>query len=326
MNRTICTALLALSMASVLPAASLSVVPLAEALKNPALADTKSEGFEQALADVTALMLNKPPETEEGEAYKTRVSSLARHRDTRVGKLFFAALHAVPVIENLPEDATSATITADWPLALGASLRVRAAFTLRDETWLISGLDVTADGVAAAPVAGMAPYFGDGRDRIELLNMEALDYLLGRDPADRELPDLERPEFDYDAAITRVFEAEAGAFETLMTELVEKVSPAELPDVRMNALREHLASQAEIEAMEAANLDEAKQREFWDTMYEQLKLLRDAARPASVAKTAGARVSVLVVRESPTGTVAVTSTALRLRSGKIAPRGGEERS
>ena len=326
MTRIIFFALLALSTASVLPATSLSVVPLAEALKNPALADTKSAGFEAALAEVTALMLNKPPETEEASAYKARTSSLARHRDTRVGKLFFAALHAVPVIENLPADATSASITADWPLALGASIRVRATFALRDETWLISGLDVTADGVAAAPLAGMAPYFGDGRDRVELLDIEALDYLLGRDPADRELPDLERPDFDYDAAIARVFEAEAGAFETLMNELVDKVSPAELPDVRMSALREHLASPAEIEAMEAANQDEAKQREFWDTMYEQLKLLRDAARPGSVAKTAGSRVSVTVVRESPTGTVAVTSTALRLRSGKIAPRGGEERS
>ncbi|MCB9933153.1 MAG: hypothetical protein H6841_07015 [Planctomycetes bacterium] len=324
MNRTTRTVILFLIGLAGGPlfASSLSVVSLADALKNPALEDIHSEGFLPAIQPVQAALLNQPADDEERLAFHARVSSLARHRDTRLGKLFFGALAATPDIENLPDDARLAGIEATWPLALGASARVRVEWRLADKTWRIADLQVTLDGLAAAPIAGMAPYFGSGELREGMLDMEVIDYLLGRDPADRELPASERPAFDYDAALARVFKSEAGAYESLIADLSAGINPQLEAEKRLDTLKPHLESQAEFDAIDKVAHNPERGRQFWDTVYLQIEQASGGPRPSAAPSAAGAQVRV---RWSAAGAHESSCALLRLESGELSLRGlGEE--
>lgn len=319
MNRTVCTVILLCFTFAAVPlfASSLSVVALAEALKNPALEDVKSEGFATALAPIQQALLNQPADQDELTAFQQRVSAIARHRDTRVGKLFFAALAATPAVENLPETADFAAVDCHWPLALGASARVRVEWQLVEKQWRISTLEVTLDGLAAAPIAGMAPYFGGGEVRVAMMDLEAIEYLLGRDPADRELPETERPGFDYASALAALFESEAGAYGDLLDKLAAKVTPEADRGKRLEALKPHLTSEAEYKALEDADGDADRREAFWAAVFEQLKQAQQDPRPSAVPSRSGARVDVRAKADGKESHAA----ALRLESGEVALAG-----
>lgn len=319
MNRTTCTVIFFCFALSATPlfASSLSVVALAEALKNPALEEINSEGFAAALEPIQNALLNQPADDDERAVFRQRVSAIARHRDTRVGKLFFAALAAAPEVENLPDNAEFARVDAHWPLALGSNAFVTVEWTLQEKAWRISTLRVTLEGVAAAPISGLAPYFGGGEPRTGMLDLEAIDYLVGRDPADRELPEIERPAFDYDAALVKLFEAETGAFAALLDKLEAGVKPEVERATRLETLKPHLAGEAEFKALTDADADPARREAFWAAVFEQLKQVRQGARPASAPSRNGAGVSV---RVRAGGKDAATG-ALRLESGEVALRG-----
>jgi hypothetical protein len=298
-----------------LTAATLSVVPLAKALQNPVLADTKSTEFEPAFKQVTDLLLNKPAEDDEKLAMRERVAALSAHRESRVGKLFFAALVAVPEIENLGESEFAA-IDASWPISFGGSIKLRVEYTRSGETWLLSALEATADGVAAAPIAGMAPYFGIGAPRPELLDLEAIDYLVGRDPADREKIEAERPAFDFDAALTPIFEAEAGAFQSLLEKLQESIKSSVDREKRIAVLKEHLATEADVKAMQDADADPERREAFWSGMREQVASALESPRPAALPSANGSQVKV---RYRAAGQKDESEqSAQRLTTGKVA--------
>ncbi|MBZ0137007.1 MAG: hypothetical protein K8I27_11605 [Planctomycetes bacterium] len=303
-----------------LGASTLSVVPLAEALQNPELAngDADSPAYKEAVSAVSSLMLNQPDDDgPEPKRFRARLAALAKHRDTRVGKLFFGALEAVPGLENLPAGAEVAGINATWPLALGASIRVRAEFTKRGEDWLVSALEVTIDGVAGSPVAGMAPYFGGGEARDALLDLQAIDYVVGRDADDRRRPESERKPFDYDEALGAIFASEDGAFAALLESLNEKVRSSVLRQDRIKALTPHLASQAEVDAMIAGDADDDKREEFWNGIFAQLDNGLKSARPVSMPSRPGAEVRATW----RVGGNEAAMAGIRLGTGEIALRG-----
>ena len=324
MNRTIRTAIFFgfVAFATPLVASTLSVVPLGEALENPALVDTNSDEFKQHADEVQALMLNKPATEAEVATFSKRVSNLARYRDTRVGKLFFGALKATPAIENLGEGAEFAELTSAWPLSFGSRIRVRVAFTKKDDVWLISALEVTADGVAAAPISGMAPYFGNDDINADLLDIGPIDYLVGRDPADREKIETDRAPFDFDAAIKDIFETDEGAFETVINKLVKEVTPSTDVEDRIKTMREYLATDEEKQALVDASSDPERSLDFWKGIFAQLKQVAGAPRPNAVPKTSGAEVTLRFRLVKNVEVIEGVTSAIRLENGKVAPRGG----
>lgn len=300
--------------APMLQADTLSVVPLAKSLQNPALADTKSPEFAGAFEQVTKQLLNQPTE-QELPAVQARIAALAAHRDSRVGKLFFAALAAAPDIENLG-DSEFAAVNASWPIAFDGSISMRVEYTRRGDTWLISAIEGTADGVASAPVAGMAPYFGIGTPRPEMLNLEAIDYLVGRDPADREKIEAERAPFDFDAALTPLFESEAGTFGALLETMDAAIKPGVDREKRLASLKPHLATAEDVKAMQEADADDDRREPFWTAMREQIAVALKAPRPASVPKADGSKVRV---RYRAAGSKDEhEQSATRLNTGKLA--------
>jgi hypothetical protein len=304
-------------------ATTLSVVPLAEALKNSALEDTNSEGFALGVEAVSTQLLNRPASEAETLAFHARLSAIARHRETRVGKLFFAALMATPAIENLGESQFVA-MEVTWPISLGANVDVRVEYTLKEGKWLISTLEVTAQGVAAAPVAGMAPYFGHGNPRPELLDLEALDYLVGRDPADREQAEADRAAFDFAGALPAFFEAEAGALKTVLDTLHDALKQGTEREKRIEALTPHLAGAAEVKAMVEADADPETRDKFWTEVREQISTALEAPRAVAVPRKPGAEVRVRWVTQLADGSIKGELSALRLETGKISPRGGRK--
>jgi hypothetical protein len=315
MRISLAVILVSLSLAAApVSAETLSVVPLAKSLQNPALVDAKSPGFTEAFDQVAKQLLNQP-EPGELAAVQARISALAAHRDSRVGKLFFSALGALPDIENLG-DSDFAAVHATWPIALGGSISVRVEYHRSGESWLIAKLETTADGVAAAPLAGMAPYFGIGSPRPELLDLEAIDYLVGRDPADREKIESERAPFDFDAALVPLFESEPGAFESLLTTLDAAIRPGVDREKRIAAVKPHLADADAVKAMQEADDDDGRREAFWTAMREQVAGALKAPRPAAVPKAEGAKVRV---RYRAAGSKdEQEQSATRLSTGKLA--------
>ncbi|MCA8916439.1 MAG: hypothetical protein KDB90_13595 [Planctomycetes bacterium] len=263
----------------------------------------------------------KAPELNEEQArFCTRLSNLAKYRDTRVGQLFFAALGATPAVENLPDAADFAAVNTTWPLAFGSIMRVRVEWSRHDGEWSISALEVTLDGLAAAPITGMAPYFGNGTLREELLDFEPIDYLVGRSPSDREKPESERPEFDYSKAVSKLFAGEDGVFESTVTGLKEAVNSGVSRESRLTALKPYFTKE-EFEAAKAADADPDRRDDFWNTTYAQIESTLAAPRPASVPTAAGAEVKIRYRLREDGGAVDGTVSAQRLQNGKVAPRG-----
>lgn len=314
--------LLTLSAPVVLSAAdTLSVVPMAEALQNSDL-DADDDLAAPARQAVQDLLWNAPAEALERERFHRRLAQLARHRDTRVGKLFFAALEATPGIVNLPDGLTRATVVTRWPLALDTSLQVRVEFARRHGEWKIDAIETTVDGIAGAPISGLAPYFGEGEGDPEKLDFQPVDYLVGRNPADRQLPESERAEFDFDAALQRIFDTEPGAVGDVLDKLAREVTPENTRESRIEALEPHLATDDEVRALREADADDDRRVHFWREIYEQIKDARRAPRPDAMPRRNGARISVEYTVINEEAHTQAAMAAVRLQSGRISPREG----
>jgi hypothetical protein len=97
---------------------TLSVVPLAKALQNSELHGDSPEEARKAVLD---LILNHPAGETETKAFNARLAALARHKDSRVGRVFFRALETLPEVQQVPEGARSVDLLVRRPLALEAS-------------------------------------------------------------------------------------------------------------------------------------------------------------------------------------------------------------
>lgn len=290
----------------------LSIQPLAKALQNPAL-DGDDPG--QARQAVQALLLNQPQEPDELERFHERLASLARHRDTRLGRLFFRALETVPDVEQTPPGARRVELLLHRPLALDAVLRVHIGWELVEDAWKVSRMDVGFQGAGAAPVAKAPPYFGTGLIPEFLLDADELDLLVGRDPADRRAP--EQEPFDFGAALESYLGVEEGGFEEVVENLSQAVTPETERAARINALKPHLEPAA-VRAMEVADADAERRDEFWRQVFTDLKQAKEGPRPSAVPIRAGGRVNISAFDTKP-APISVSS-ATRLRNGKIAPR------
>ena len=181
------------------------------------------------------------------------------------------------------------------------------------------------DGVAAAPVTGMAPYFGSGELREEMLDFGPIDYLVGRNPADRERPDSERPVFDYSEAVAKLLKAEEGALERVIKKLKDEVKPGVERKDRLAALKQHLATDEEREAAVAADADPDLREDFWNRVYAQIEDALAVPRPGSVPEGRGAEVQIRYRLAEGSGTTEGKLAAIRLQSGKVAVRGSPDR-
>jgi len=293
---------------------TLSAKPLSEALQNsdlllpeedPKLADARKR--------VSELLLNQPTEAERDRFHK-RLTLFAKHKQTRLGRLFFAALNGCPDLEQLGKDVSSAGVTATFPLALQSGARVRMAWTRKDEAMLIAEFAVEITGSAGALFAGAGPYFSSAEIEPRILNAAELDYLLGRDTGDRMKLESERSKFDFDAELARRFEIEAGAAGTLIETLAETLSSKKTPAEKIEGLLPHLESDAARNELKK----QGAKLEFWDAIDKQLARLKTLPRPAGVPQRKLATVSV--TRTDATGTEEWTLT--RLDSGKLALRAG----
>ena len=312
---------------------TLSVVPLAKALQNSGLTDVNEAG-NTARETVQSELWNSPGDDLEAETFRNRLAELARHRETRVGKLFFAAMQAVPDVSNLNPNLTAVTVIARWPLALEGAVQARIEYTRRGEIWKISTFELTVHGVAAAPISGLAPYFGEGEGDPEMLDFEPIDYLLGRDPGERQKPEGERTPFDYDAALAGIFESEDGAWTAMLDNIAAVLDPEAAQDFedRVDVLKPHLATARERKALsdaDASYTDESSgqdQREtrvaFWARLYKEVETTRAAPGPAAVPKRAGSRVEIEFVTANEGVERREQIIALRLGSGEISPRQG----
>jgi len=298
-----------------LGATTLSVVSLSEALKNPQLKhdNDSAQDIDQARDRVLRHFINQPSEAEI-ESVHQRLDLIARHQDTRLGRLFFAALDSMPALEHLPEGATRAEIIVHWPLALGAEARVRVAWVLKEEEWLIEVLTLQLRGSAAAPVSAASPYFGDEPFNAALLDVEEIGYLLGRNPLTRNDPDA--PPFDEAAALARVFARDDGAVESVWEKLSEEVTPRASTEARADALRPHLQTDAERDALDREKGDP----EFWLRVMEQIAHGREAARPSSLPARTGARATWEVTVASGRELEVHRGEAVRLAGGYVAPK------
>ncbi len=291
---------------------TLSVVPLAKALQNSELDGDSPDEARKAVLD---LLLNHPSGKLETEAFHSRLAALARHKDTRVGRVFFRALETLPDVQQVPQGARDVELIVRRPLALEATARVHVAWRLVGETWKVSRLDVYLEGAGAAPVVKAPPYFAEGEIPGEWLNAEELDYLFGRDPTQRNQPD-EGP-FDFSAAMERYFKAEAAAYETLIARLRKEITPRTERPARMAALKPHLTRDRQA-TMENADADDARREEFWKGVFDHLAQADKGVRPSSMPVGKGSEVKI-TARDAD-GKVLAECVAQRLQTGEIAPR------
>lgn len=310
--RLIAALVLPLILQAALHAEALSIAPLAKALQDSTLT---GDSPDEARAAVRALLLNQPEGEDELERFHDRLASLARHRETRLGRLFFRALETMPDVEQIPEAATRVELLLRRPLALDAQLRVHVSWQRVADEWKVARLDVGVLGAAAAPVSKAPPYFGTGLIPEFLLNAEELDLLVGRDPADRRAP--EQQPFDFAAALESYLRTEPGVYGAVIERLQLAVAPRTEREARMDAMRPHLEA-ADVRKMELADADADKRDEFWRRMMRDLDFAATAPRPSAVPVRAGSSLRISAFDDMPAA-LAVTSVT-RLRSGEIAPK------
>lgn len=309
LRSAICALTLLATLCMPLCADTLSVVPLAKALQN---SDLDSPTPDQARKAVRDLLVNQPTEVEL-PAFHERLALLARHRDTRLGKLFFRALETMPGIENVPSEARHAEIIVHRPLELQAVVRVHIGFERVGETWLISRFEVGLEGAGAAPVATAAPYFGNGPVRSMFLDVRELELLVGRDISRRH----EGEAFDYDAALAERLKVEEGAYTSVIRKLKQEVTPRAERDKRIAALKPHMDADG-ARAMEQADADDKRRDAFWRQVYKQVDTAAAAPAPTGVPARRGGRVLVRAA-DAQRNELALVQ-ARRLASGEVAPQ------
>src|SRR5690606_10349459 len=106
---------------------TLSAATLAQALSNPELVDSSDAQAQSAARErVLKLLCNQPSGRELAHVHE-RLTQLAQHRETRLGRLFFAALRGLPQL-SVPANSSEAAVSTTWPLAFGTALRARVAW------------------------------------------------------------------------------------------------------------------------------------------------------------------------------------------------------
>lgn len=266
---------------------TLSAKPLSEALKNSnLLLPVQDANHTQAVGAVTALLLNQPGAAELA-AFHTRLAQIAQHKDTRLGRLFFAALDACPDLEQISAEDESARVDVEFPLALGSALRVQVGWARNKMQWLIAEFTIDITGNAGALFATAGPYFGIGRPQPAVLDAAELDYLLGRDPAQRLMLESEREPFDFDAALRRRCALEAGASAALLAKLAEGLTDRRTPAEKTELLAPHLSAEAA-----KALREQGTAIAFWDGLQKQLALLLALPRATGAPAARGGKVQV----------------------------------
>lgn len=296
--------------------ATLSIVPLAQAMRNPDLLSADDDPkLEPARKAVSELLLNQPG-SEELAGFHQRLRWLALHQDTRLGRLFFAALEALPGVENLPEGASAAGADAYFPLALGSGVQVRAAWSKQAGAFKVSDLSVTITGNAGALLSGAGPYFGSGEPNLLVLNALELDYLLGRDPGERMKLESERAAFDFDESLKKRFEAKAGEPAALLKTLDSEMRGDSPAADKLATLAKHMAEKPAPEEL----AKQAKDSAAMTQIRAQVEALNNAARPGSAPAFGGASFGVSAttpagtmewaIRRAQNGTLALSGTGL----------------
>lgn len=178
--RTFCLlALVTLATTAQAQTLTLSAKPLSESLQNPELLlPEENPATAAARKRVTDLLLNQPSDLERPKVH-ARLADFARHKDTRLGRLFFSALGGCPDLENLDPKSESASLTAEFALALGSGARVRLAWQRKGEHFLVSEFAVEITGNAGALFATAAPYFSPAQVDARLLDAAELDFCWG---------------------------------------------------------------------------------------------------------------------------------------------------
>lgn len=279
--RTFCLlALVTLATAAQAQTLTLSAKPLAEALQNQQLTLPEEDPLTApARKRVTDLLLNQPSDAERAK-FHARLADFARHKDTRLGRLFFTALAGCPDLENVDPKTESASITAQFALELGSGARVRLAWQRKDESFLVSEFAVEITGNAGALFAAAAPYFSPAQIDTRLLDAAELDFLLGRDTRDRMRLESERTKFDFAASLASHFELEAGAPATLLADLGKALAGRSTPAEKIAALSPHLAGKQAREELARVGV----KPEYWDAVEKQLAALSGQPRPSAAPK------------------------------------------
>lgn len=284
---------------------TLSAHALCQALQNPDLAlpgeDPKAVAAQKAVAD----MLLNQPSAKELPVFNARLAQIAIHRETRVGKLFFAVLDAAPEVENVPQNADSAGVVAFFPLALGSGARVRLGWTRRGDSFKVAEVAVELTGNAAPFFSAAAPYFGTGNPEAIVLQAAELDYLLGK-PIVEPVP---AKAFDFGSALKERVAMEAGAAAALLKSLAEGLGPKATVVAKSELLARHLRSAREREALAKV----AQQPKFWQSLGDKLQQLAALPRASGAPVSAEGYVRVAVAQESGPGTYTLT----RLASGEL---------
>jgi len=259
---------------------------------------TLAKAIEEGDADAAAAILASPPRRESAEwtVFEARLSQLQAHKETRLGRLFLAALKSTPGATGLPENAKSVSVVAVWPLSDEFTITVRATSAISDGKALLSSIDVTLSGTKAVAFASAAPYFGASRASSpdpELLDDKRLDELIPRD----------------------AFVVERNGYEDCLNRLSTLASGEVVGDAKLKEITKYLSSEAEAKALGDSLAAAKVPSAFWKSLADGLSSAAIGLRPDSVPLLKGASVAVA----AKSGDVSTRASATRLTNGFVAP-------
>lgn len=246
---------------------------------------------------VEALFLNKPTPGVEKQRFEAKVVNIAAYRQTRLGRVFFAALRGTPAVSGLPAGAETASLSARWSLARECELSVTASWRRKDGLWLIETLTINLSGAAAAPFANALPYFG-----------------LGQGPVDVAL--LDAAEID-ELAMAENFAVEEEAHGRAIDNLRKALTGPASREDKLAAIARHTDDAALIIELRATDADASRRWALWDGLKKQWELAVKWPRLSSGPKNAGGRFQCGYQGAQVSGTGWVE----RLKSGKVAVGG-----
>ncbi|MCC6575587.1 MAG: hypothetical protein IT462_17545 [Planctomycetes bacterium] len=258
------------------------------------LSDSLAAGDAKA---ISALFINQPTAAER-PAFDARIKALADHRNSRLGRAFFAALRGAPVVSNLPASATRAWLSVHWPLPDRCAAALNVSWRRRDGAWLIDTLALNLSGTALASCAAAAPYFGAGAVDAAFLDEPEIDKLI---PAD-------------------AFEADAGAFEAAISDLRDVLTGAGAREDKLAALARHSDDEAFLKALRAADADAARRWALWDGLKRDWENSAHWPALSGVPRREGARADCGYTGANDAS--AGKAFALRLKAGRV-NAGGE---
>ncbi len=245
-----------------------------------------------------SLFLNQPA-ADETARFEARVKALNEHRNTKLGRVFFAILGAMPDVTNLAETAQQAWIGTRWPLPESGELLVHVSWRRKDGRWLLETLEINLLGAAHASFAAAGPYFGPGVAPKDVLDDPRIEKLL---------------------PMTALATTDGG-FSTAVQEVHAAATGAGSREEKLAVLARHL-DDAALAVLRAADEDKARRWALWDGLKRQWEKSSRWPQLSSVPEAAGARYEC-GYSEGGGGSLAGGSAwAARLASGKLGG-GGE---